>query len=412
MKVLYLNPDPGIPVLGDKGASVHVREFVTAVSQQGHEVVLVCAALGQGNAPPPAQIIELGLAAKIGAKKLDAPDPLTVEERTLRRELRWVDHDRSFSVRTLDAVSAIGFVPDVIYERHALFHCAGVDVARALGVPRLLEVNAPLIREQRHVRGLVLTAVAEGAERKSFEGADRIVAVSNEVASYVASTGYEGRILTIPNGVDTARFHPDVDGSAVRRRLGLDAHPVIGFIGSFKPWHGTEFLLKAFSTAIRQNPDLRLLCVGEGPELENVRANIVSRGLQDRIVTTGRVSHADIPAHLTAMDVSVAPYLPQQGFYFSPLKVVESLAAGVPVIAARIGQLEQLVDEGTTGLLFNPGDEDDLVNKMLELTRDRALRSAMALAARRRAVAEFSWWQATGQIIDEAQCLVLMRRAA
>ncbi len=58
MKILYFNPDRGVPVLGDKGASVHVRSFVTAAAKMGHEVVIICSTLGAGNIPPPARIIE------------------------------------------------------------------------------------------------------------------------------------------------------------------------------------------------------------------------------------------------------------------------------------------------------------------------------------------------------------------
>ncbi len=417
MKILYLNPDPGIPVLGDKGASVHVREFVTAVAQQGHEVVLVCATMGQGNTPPPARMIELRIEPETSTHEKTGsapePSPPAVEERILRRELRWLNHDRTFCARAQAALDAIGFRSDVIYERHALFHCAGAKLAQMFGVPRLLEVNAPLIREQQQFRGLVLATVAAAAETASFNGADRIVAVSSEVADCIASTGYDRRrILTVPNGVDTSRFHPDVDGTSIRRRLGLEAHPVLGFFGSFKPWHGLGFMVKAFAALARKNPDVRLLCVGDGPELEHVRADVSARGLDDRVVMTGRVPHAEIPMHLAAMDICVAPYLPQEDFYFSPLKVVESLAAGVPVIAARIGQLEQLVDEGRTGLLFEPGSEVEFVAKTLELVGDPGRRRAMGLGARARAVADFSWRQATGRIINEARSLALAKCAA
>ncbi|MDE2133696.1 MAG: glycosyltransferase family 4 protein [Alphaproteobacteria bacterium] len=408
MKLLYLNPDRGIPVLGDKGASVHVREFVTALAHQGHEVALICASLGEGNSPPPVRLIEIPpdpdeflLERECMARFL----PVTaLEDRVLRRELGRLSYDRGFCRRVRAALDGIDFRPDAIYERYALFHCAGAALAQMLAVPRLLEVNAPLIREQEQFRGLVLKSVAAASECASFHGANSIIAVSEEVAAYVASCGIprEG-ILTIPNGVDTTHFHPDAGGEAVRRKLGLGADPVVGFIGSFKPWHGVDFLIDAFATMARQHRGVRLLCVGEGPELEAAKEGIAAQGLEDRAVFSGRIPHAEIPSYLAAMDISVAPYLTRSDFYFSPLKVVESLAAGTPVIAPRIGQLELLVDHGKTGLLFTPGDAADFIAKTLDLVRDPARRRTMSAAARAHALSDFSWQRAAGRVIDEAQ---------
>ncbi len=417
MKILYLNPDRGIPVLGDKGAAVHVREFVTALAQQGHDVVLVCAQTGEGNAPPPAQLIRLSPEASMAAlsqecEALGLP-VAALQDQILRREVGRLCYDRSLCARVGAALDAIGFHPDVIYERYALFHCAGAYLARTLGVPRLLEVNAPLIGEQEEFRGLELKSVATAAERVSFRTADCIIAVSDEVAAYAASCGVRsGRILTIPNGVDTQRFCPNAGGESVRRKLGLGERPVIGFVGSFKPWHGVDFLIDAFAAMAQRHSGARLLLVGEGPEHGAVGKKIAMLGLEDRVVLTGRISHAEVPAYLAAMDFSAAPYLPHRDFYFSPLKVVESLAVGTPVIAARIGQLEQLVDDGKTGLLFTPGDTADFVGKALDIVQDTARRDVMGRAARARALSDFSWERAVGRAIGEARRLMSVKSAA
>jgi glycosyltransferase involved in cell wall biosynthesis len=417
MKILYLNPDRGIPVLGDKGASVHVREFVTALSQEGHETLLVCATAGEGNEPPPASMIELApehddddLAQEAATRSI-CGNPAT--DRILRRELARLHYDRNFVARVLDVLSSTGFRPDAIYERHALFHSAGATLARTLGIPRLLEVNAPLIQEQERFRGLSCKSAATETEILSFHGANAIIAVSDEVAGYVASTGVRSDMVhTIPNGVDTTRFHPNEDGGEIRRRYDLGDDPVIGFIGSFKPWHGVGFLIDAFATMAQIHPDLRLLCVGEGPELDMAREGVCAHGLEYRTVFTGRVPHAEIPAHLSAMDISVAPYLPSPDFYFSPLKVVESLAAGTPVVASKLGQLEALVDHGETGLLFTPGDSADLIQKTLRLLINPRWRRDMRTRARARAETEFGWNRVVTRVAAEARRLITQQQAA
>jgi glycosyltransferase involved in cell wall biosynthesis len=417
MKILYLNADRGIPVLGDKGASVHVREFITALAAAGHEVVLACASLGEGNAPPPATILHLPpvvsdaeLAAECGAVGL----PHTaLDDRLTRRELTRLAYDRRLASRVRERLAGIGFVPELIYERQALFHAAGASLARELGIPRLLEVNAPLVEEQERFRGLFLKSVAEDFEQRSFRGADAIFAVSQEVAGYISSTGIAPSVIhTVPNGVDLTRFHPAADGRAVRARLGLGSERVIGFIGSFKPWHGVGFLADAFALLAKERGDVHLLCVGEGPELEATRAVIAGHGLAPRASFVGRIAHAEIPAYLAAMDVSLAPYLPDPGFYFSPLKVVESLACGTPVIAARLGQLAQLVDHGRTGFLFAPGEASDLLAWLHELLADSAGQSAMRQRARARAEQDCGWNRVVERMTAEGARLIARKQAA
>ena len=392
MKILYLNPDRGIPVLGDKGASVHVREFVTAASAIGHEVTLVCAKLGEGNPPPPVRLMHVAeiddveaLAAEAAALGL-GPDAL--EDKVTRRELARLAYDRSFADRVSAELDAAGIVPDLIYERHALFHCAGAALARRLGVPRLLEVNAPLIEEQRRYRDLRLERIAARAERDSYRGATAIVVVSPAVADHVTSVlGRRDGVHVIANGVDVARFaEAERAGAAIRAQLGIGDAPVAGFIGSFKAWHGVPFLLDAVAGLATRLPDLHLLAVGDGPEREMVQARAEAHGIAERVILPGRVPHGDIPAWLGAMDFTVAPYHPQPDFYFSPLKIFESLAAGRPVIATDIGPIRGIVADGETGLLYPPLDVTSLKLALAIMILDEPERRAMATRARSRLV--------------------------
>ncbi|MDE2088920.1 MAG: glycosyltransferase [Gammaproteobacteria bacterium] len=404
MRIAYLNADRGIPVLGDKGASVHVREFVTALAGLGHEVALLCAHRGEGNPCPPARLIELppdDACAGIEEQRSRLGITCEQEDETLRRELAGLAYDRALCERVLQALDATGAYPQVLYERYALFHHAGADVAAALDIPRVLEVNAPLVEEQERYRGLRLKALAEDVETLSFLRADHVIAVSEEVRDHVLSRGVPARRVSVfPNGVDLARFHPAVDGRAVRERYGLGGAPVIGFVGSFKPWHGLDFLIEVFGRVLSHRPDAVLLAVGDGPALGDMRARAAQARIIDNIVFAGRVAHADVPHHLAAMDVTVAPYPAQNGFYFSPLKVVESLAAGRPVVAPRAGQLAALLRDGETGLLFPPGDREACAAGILELMNDPPRLHAMSRRASAAARADFGWDKTARRVVD------------
>ncbi|MDA8095740.1 MAG: glycosyltransferase family 4 protein [Betaproteobacteria bacterium] len=408
MKILYLNLDRGIPILGDKGASVHVREFITAAAELGHEVVLACPTLGEGNAPPPAHIVALDFESPGHVLEetcaMHGLGPSALDERMLRREIGRLAYDRTVPERLHRALADMDFLPDLIYERHALFHRAGVTLASRYQVPRLLEVNSPLVEEQTRFRGLVLHQAARVAESESYLGADHIIAVSEAVATHVRSVAKRSdNIHVMPNGVDVRRFADDSGRSKRRTLIGADETAcVIGFVGSFKPWHGTLLLLDTFCHLAAEHPAARLLAVGDGPEFQEVRARAASSGLSARIWLTGKVPHPEIPGWISATDLMVAPYLPQEDFYFSPLKVMESLAAGKPVIAPRLGQLVQLVDHGRTGLLYPPGDAVALRAAITRLLTQPRLARQMGEAAQSRA-ASLGWDQIVRRTIALSQ---------
>ncbi len=389
MRILYLNFDRGIPVLGDKGASVHVREFVRAAAALGHEVVVVCARAGQGNASPPAALIELApqrpgeRADRVARERaLGASGP---DGAQLAGELAKLDYDRSVGDRVCGELAARNFRPDFVYERHALFSSAGVRIAARFDCPRVLEVNAPLAEEQKRYRGLSLESVARQLEAASFAGADAIVAVSEAVKAYVEALVPEHarRIHVMANGVDLGRFAAGrLQREEIRARLGVGADTgVIGFVGSFKSWHGTDLLLEVYR-AIASVRDVHLLAVGEGPRWEAFRDSVSVAPCRQSVTLSGRVPHADIPGWTAACDVVVAPYHASADFYFSPLKVIEALACGRPVVAPRLGQLAELIAEGRTGLLYRPDDAADCRRAVLQILDDPDLRTTMGREAR------------------------------
>ncbi len=416
MKILYLNPDRGIPVLGDKGASVHVREFTAAAAELGHDVLLACATLGSGNPPPPARIacIEYNVTdteLHAACTGLGLPES-ALSDLALRREITRLAYDRTFSARVLAHLANTGFRPDLVYERHALLHRAGIRIATRLGVPRLLEVNAPLVEEQRRFRGLRLENESRAAEAESYRGADAIVAVSAAVAEHVGRIlGNNRTVHVLTNGVDLARFGKHDGGDALRAQFGIGTDPVLGFVGSFKPWHGMMFLLEVFRAIVEIRPEVRLIAVGDGPELEAIRTRVAAWGLDRHVILPGRVPHAEIPAWLDAMDVSVAPYLPHPDFYFSPLKIIESMAAGRPVVAPRIGQIPELIQDQVTGKLYAPGDQVACALALLDLIDAPDQRCAMGRAAELGA-ANHSWSHVVEQALSLARRPSLFRAVA
>ncbi len=431
MKIAYICADLGIPVLGNKGASVHVREFTAALLGLGHEVRIYSAAGAARHAQDAHQNTtraSLTVLAPSRETRVAAASFATSLQRLgwkhdpthLFSEVQHLLADPAFVSAALPLLQ--DFAPDLLIARHALFSLAGPELARALGCPCVLEVNAPLVEERCRYWGLTLQQEAEQAERTAFAGADLLVAVSEEVRNYLLRYDVPIDHITVqPNGVNLAHFHPGVDGAVVRRRYGLEGQIVLGFTGSLKPWHGVDMLLRAFASvraALQQcesgkETALHLLIVGDGPQREVLMRLSQELGVSAEVTFTGALPHAGIPAHLAAFDIAVAPYLPGDSFYFSPLKVMEYLAMGRATAAPMLGQIPALLQsvDGPCGLLYRAGDQQALAEALLQLISDEELRRVLGIRAAEQAQQHYSWQRVARHIIAQACALPTVHRS-
>lgn len=364
MKVLYLCADMGIPVLGGKGAAVHVRAMATALRNRGHDVVVVTPQLTKSPWAPPAasdvpllhvpaspSIAEVATKLRAFADTLGAP-------RGVASDIRRVLYNQDLLARLRQQFEHS--LPDVVYERASLFSTAGVTFAREAGVPHLLELNAPLSDEQRRYRdGGSLGPLAEVAEAWTLAHTDAVLAVSAPLAARVVAGGVPAaRVHVVPNGVDTAVFRPGPPSADVRARFGLGRGPIVGFVGGLRPWHGVDALPPLAAALASTHPTAEIAIVGDGPGRAAVVAQAGRLRVQDRVRLVGQVSHAEIPDVIRTFSVAVAPYDDRADpFYFSPLKVFEYMACGVAVVAADLGQLRDVVTDCVTGRLYRAGDE-------------------------------------------------------
>jgi glycosyltransferase involved in cell wall biosynthesis len=290
---------------------------------------------------------------------------------------------------------------DAIYERYSLWSFAGMEYAAEAGISGLLEVNAPLIEEQAEHRELHDRAGAVSAAERALAAASAVIAVSQEVASYLKSfSAAGGKVSVVPNGVDPRRFPPGLPP----RRPRLPGVFTVGFVGTLKPWHGVSLLLEALAKLRGRDPRYHGLIVGDGPE----RASLVEQTARDPLLCgtvefAGAVPPDDIPGLLASMDVAAAPYPRLPGFYFSPLKLYEYLAAGRPVVASRIGQLETVIRDGVNGLLCKPGDAAALAAAIEQLQRSPALCRRLGQVGRESVLEGHSWEKVAEQILALAR---------
>lgn len=383
MKLAYVCGDPGVPVFGRKGCSIHVQEVLRAMRALGAEVDLFAVRVG-GEAP-----------SDLGDLRVHTL-PVAVADSSVGRESALRLAGETWASR----VEAAGPF-DAVYERYSLWSCSVLEHACRAGIPGLLEVNAPLIEEQASHRELADAAGARAVARRAFGAASHLLAVSEEVAGYL--DGFEqtrGRVEVLPNGVNAGRFATAL--TFRRQRAPMARGVTLGFVGTLKPWHGTHLLVEAFHLLTSSGCDLRLILVGDGPERGRLEAQVRELGISGRVTFTGSVVAEDVPAWLGAMDIAVAPYPKLVDFYFSPLKAYEYMAAGLPVVASRIGQLERMLEDGVNGVLVEPGDPVVLARALGRLAADRPLRERLGWAARATVEHRHTWTGVASRILELA----------
>ena len=313
------------------------------------------------------------------------------------------------TIETAAMRALAGRPPSFIYQRYSLNNYTGLRMAGTLGVPLVIEYNGSETWMSRHWgRRLRHEALSERIERLNLRGADLVVVVSRAMKDEVVARGVDAdRVFVNPNGVDPDRYSPDVDGSVVRRRLGLDDAVVVGFIGTFGPWHGAETLAHAFVKLRASHSDLksrvRLLLIGDGATLAEVRRILSAGGAGGASVFTGLVPQGDGPNYLAACDVLVSPHVSNPDgtpFFGSPTKLFEYMATGKGIVASRLDQIGEILEDGKTALLVPPGDVDALANGMARLAADRALRECLGAEARRVVLERHTWREHVRRTIE------------
>ena len=400
MNIAYISADFGIPVHGHKGASIHVRELSSALAALGHRVEILTCRAG-GDAPS-------GFDVPVHEFPVCKPERLLVgslqddphASEPMAREVRSMLYASTLRYEALPVLREMR--AGAIYERYSLLGAAGIELARALRIPHILEVNAPLSEEHARHRSAALGQTIRAVEQQVLGASDQVIAVSEPLKQWVVDTGVDpNRVTVASNGVDVERFA--MAGGDVRQRLGIDDRPVVGFVGTLKAWHGTATLIRAMGILARKrgaDRSLYLLIVGDGPERDRLEQLVADESLTSMIRFTGMIAHDQMPAYIAAMDIAVAPYDQTPDFYFSPLKLFEYMAAGKPIVAAGIGQIAECIQDGETGLLYPPGDDAALTRAIEQLLADR--RQAMALGRSAQEAARMSHsWRHNARIVTD-----------
>ncbi|MCX6538942.1 MAG: glycosyltransferase family 4 protein [Acidobacteria bacterium] len=386
MKILYVALDQRVP--GTTGGSVHVRSVADGLAALGHDVDVLTT---PGDGPFPAG------------------------------QVQWHAMSPPFGMRHLRGLRAAAVArmayrvgAEVVIERYHNFGGEGIRAADATDALAVLEVNAPVIDYPGSPKAWFdRLLVVEPMRRWREWQCRRADLVITPTAAIIPAFVPPDRIVEIEWGADTESFRPGAEGQLPFTR---EPGAVLAvFAGAFRAWHGAINLVRAVrALRARGRSGLQAVLIGDGPEWPRVKEEASH---VPGITLTGAVPHDQMPACLAAADIGVAPFdleahpPLQLAFYWSPLKVFEYMAAGLPVVAPAIPRLASIVRSHQEGLLYNPREPGGLAEALGRLVDDAALRRTLGAAARERVATSFSW-KAHCTRLDKALTAALDARVA
>lgn len=356
MKILYHHR-----TASRDGQLTHIEEMIRGLRANGHLVCESAPAIGDHNPSG-------GSAGWVGRLKTLLPRPLY--------ELAELAYSLVAYRRLLQKAREFG--PDGIYERYNLYLLAGVWAKKRLGLPLVLEVNAPMVVERREYGGLSLPWLADWAEAYVWRNADVILPVTQVLADYMVGKGVaRSRIRVIPNAINETHYAALPSADVAKAELGLSGRVVVGFTGFVREWDRLDRIVRWL--ALRATSlNVHLLVIGDGPARAEVEQCAKDLGVANRLSFTGAVSRERVPALSMAFDIALQTALVP---YASPLCLFEYLALSKAIVAPDQPNHHEILEQGVNALLYDPQDPAGIERALDQLAADPVLRNRVAEAA-------------------------------
>jgi glycosyltransferase involved in cell wall biosynthesis len=275
----------------------------------------------------------------------------------------------------------------VLYERHAYFMFMGVLLGNWLKRPVVLEVNE--LAGFTRARGLILERLARRIDAWMFSHANHILCVSRVLADEAKRRGARSETVhVLPNAIDANRFRSLRPEQSPRSSLGLEGSIVIGHVGLFYRWDRLDVLIEVARSIRDRHPETKVLLVGDGPELENLKQTAFRLGMEREVILPGPVPRDDVPNYIEAMDICV---LPDSNAFGSPIALFEFMAMGKPCVVPDLGPMRDVIEDNATGMMFPHGDYAALERALLRLIEDSGLRLRIGARAKDAVFSRHTW---------------------
>lgn len=390
MKILYYSPHPHLNLQDFSGYGTHMREMISAFRNLGHEVLPVIA----GG-------VEKGVNGGSRQIKSSFRKILPPYFRETIKDFLLLQKDKQLEQSLLQQVEL--FQPDLIYERGAYLQLSGCKAAGKYGIRHVVEINAPLTDEKNMLQGKSFFTRESGKmERELIYSAAKALVVSSRLKEYYVNkfSFNENKFLVVPNAVNLRLVKPEARlMDDIRSRFDLHGKTVVGFVGSIFKYHGVDILIDAFKEISSGAPDVKLMIVGDGEILGELKLLAENYNISDKIIFTGNVRPSETFSFIEVFDIAVLPLTKE---YMSPIKIFEYGALGKAIVAADVSSIRDVMVHGMHGILVPPGKKA-LEGGIGQLINDSSLRKTVGENFRNKILAEHTWEKMAQKILSAVQ---------
>ena len=301
------------------------------------------------------------------------------------------------------AAYQIRFKADILYVREMLLCLPVALISRLFNVPHIIEVNGPVIEERKTV-GISRTLIVlyKIFQRMNFAACDKIIIVSEYIRDYLKQYYLipDRKMVTILNGVNTELFRP-LDKKTARSELGLSSNLYyITYVGSFYPHHALDYVVRVTPYLIKRLDSLKILLVGDGHVKSEIKVLAEELGVIDHIQFFESVYYEDVPSFINASDLCLMLYLHPDKEVGCPLKLLEYLSCGIPVIVNWKAFGGEPFEREEIGIKLDLHNMEDAATRLLDLLNDETLRMAMGKRARKFIEDGYSWHRTAKGILE------------
>lgn len=382
--------DHSWPVLS--GYSIRSRNLITAQSGLDYSLRVVTSPLHQLDDPNAADVTVDGISY--------ARTPIVGYLQNRALSGRW-PIAREYAVVRLVRQQILRIVAReevrLIYAHSpALCGLAALQAARKAGLPCVYEIRAfwedAAADRSNNVRNW-RSHLTRGLETYVAKKADAVSAIAKPMLADLQSRGIPAsKLFHTPNGVDTERFVPAAKDVDLARELRIDKGLVFGFFGSLYRYEGVSWMIAALGRLRASGQNFQLLIIGRGEDETAIRKAIENHAVDGCVQLIDHVPHEQIGRYYSVIDIAVYPRRSiRLTELVTPLKPLEAMALGKPVLASDIGGIRELVENESTGLLFKPEDEEDFCRQATRMLSSAPLRARLAAQGRDFVVRERDW---------------------
>lgn len=279
---------------------------------------------------------------------------------------------------------------DLIYERYSFLNFSGFLMSWMTTTPLLLEVNFTTKTQVYPKRTKVFISLTRWLEKIHFKRARLIIVVSEVLKNEIADQGIaSSKILVLPNAVDIELFRPKDPSEILKAQYAIDKNEkIIGFVGSFYPWHGVDFLIDTYEEILKEYNNVSLMLLGDGQMSEQLKKHVREIGLEKKVIFTGRVPHDILPEYIALFDIGI---MPDSNDYGSPMKIFEYMAMEKPIVAPKLKPIEEVIENGHEGVLFARRNNAELEEALLRLLNNAEVCRSMGKEGRAKVLRRHTW---------------------